>query len=591
MKSLMLVFLGKRVDIVFLEWFSYIQRKTMAVIRTSNSRGQSLAPSFVIDSFPFRPGERLDVAVLDIAEDRVIDWPMVYILANEHSAYVGQTTSIANRMDQHGASAEKRDFTTASVIYHDEFNMSVITDYEHRLIGLLHADGKYRLTNKNKGMTDSNYFSKRQYADMFEALWDELRRLELAVHSIDEIEESEVFRYSPYKGLTPDQRVALDKILAAIDNGFEDAKPIVIEGMPGTGKTILAIYLLKALRDDPRYAKLNLRLVEPVTSLRNTLRKTLQGVNGIGPDDVIGPADLAKLKYGYVEGKEKCFDILLVDEAHRLKQRKNLGTQFGNYDSVNQQLRLPKDSTQMDWILEQAKLPIFFYDPLQVVGPSCLDGQQISQALGDALKDSISLDSQMRVKGGRGYLEFIQAILKGKHPAPRSFDGYSIVLYEDFRDFVESFDRTFMKHSMSRMVAGYAWKWKTKRSSDPDLFDIEIDGIGLRWNCTYDNWVGRGAEDSRIAHEVGCIHSIQGYDLSHAFVLIGDDIVFDPKTGQLKANRSSYFDRNGYATASEEELTQYIKNIYYVLLTRGIYGTHIYVVNPELRRYLRQFLL
>ncbi len=559
----------------------------MTVIQTSASGGQPLGSPFVIDSFPFKPREHLDVAVLDIAEDRIIDWPMVYILANEHSAYVGQTTSVANRMDQHGASEEKRDFTMANVIYHDEFNMSVITDYEHRLIGLLHADGKYRLTNKNEGMTDSNYFSKKQYADMFEDLWDELRRLELAVHSIDEIEESEVFKYSPYKGLTPDQRVALDKILAAIDNGFENAEPIVIEGMPGTGKTILAIYLLKALRDDPRYTSLNLRLVEPVTSLRNTLRKTLHGVSGIGPDDVIGPADLVKPKYGYEQGKRKCFDILLVDEAHRLKQRKNLGTQFGNYDRVNQQLGLPKEATQMDWILDQAKLPIFFYDPLQVVVPSCLSGQQISQALGNALQDSISLDSQMRVKGGKDYLEFIRAILEGENPVPRSFDGYDVVLHEDFRGFVESFDRALIEHSMSRMIAGYAWKWKTKGSSDPELCDIEIDGIGLRWNCTYDNWVGRGAEDPQIAHEVGCIHSIQGYDLSNAFVIIGDDIVFNPKTGQLEANRSSYFDRNGYAATTQEELTRYIKNIYYVLLTRGIYGTHIYVVNPELRKYLR----
>lgn len=85
----------------------------------------------------------------------------------------------------------------------------------------MHADGRYKLTNKNDGMTDTNYFSKETYTTMFEELWEELRRLELADHTIAEIEESEVFKYSPFKGLTTDQRVALDKILSAIDVGLE----------------------------------------------------------------------------------------------------------------------------------------------------------------------------------------------------------------------------------------------------------------------------------------------------------------------------------------------------------------------------------
>ena len=102
-------------------------------------------------------------------------------------------------------------------------------------------------------MTDTNYFSKAQYAEMFKALWEELRVLEPADHTLDEIEESEVFKYSPFKSLTVDQSVALDSIYLSIRNGLDSAKPIVVEGMPGTGKMILAIYLLKMLKDDPVY--------------------------------------------------------------------------------------------------------------------------------------------------------------------------------------------------------------------------------------------------------------------------------------------------------------------------------------------------
>lgn len=559
-----------------------------AVIETTSNADTPKGAPFYVDSFPFTYGQKVDCTMLDLDEGKILDWPMLYILANEDSAYVGQTTSIATRMNQHGANEEKRDFTTANVIYNEEFNSSVVTDYEHRLIGLMQADGKYSLTNKNEGMTRSNYFSKAAYEKMFEDLWRELRRLELVDHSISQLEESEVFKYSPYKGLTPDQKVALDKIMEAVESRSTDSSHVVVEGMPGTGKTVLAVFLLKMLKDKPEFKDWNIRILEPVTSLRNTLRASLKNVTGLSPNDIIGPADLAKEAFGFSSGDQKGFDIVLVDEAHRLKRRVNLGTQFGNYDKVNQKLGLSKEDTQLDWVLSQAKVAVFFYDPLQNVGPSCV-GQELVKEKLLASCDPITLDSQMRVKGGKAYLKYVSDVLEGRNPSKRKFEGYDLQLHEDFGEFCQSFEAVLSEHSLSRMIAGYAWEWKTKGKSAPGVFDIVCDGVGRRWNCTYDNWVGKGAADSDIAREVGCIHSIQGYDLSHAFVIIGNDIMLDEEHGVLAANKGSYFDRNGKATATQEELTQYIKNIYYVLLTRGIYGTHVYVADPKLREYFKKY--
>lgn len=80
---------------------------------------------------------------------------------------------------------------------------------------------------------------------------------------------------------------------------------------------------------------MNIRIIEPVTSLRNTLRMSLANVSGLEPSDIIAPTDLVKPSMGYQPGKGKCFDIVLVDESHKLKRRVNLGTQFGNYDKVS----------------------------------------------------------------------------------------------------------------------------------------------------------------------------------------------------------------------------------------------------------------
>jgi GIY-YIG catalytic domain-containing protein len=542
---------------------------------------------FTIDRCRFTPTQGIEVSSLKIDDDKIQNWPMVYILANndsrQKSAYVGETTSVSERMLQHSKSPEKGLFTSVNIIFNQEFNQSVIKDYENRLIGLMAADGVYKLTNKNEGHSNLNYFSKEKYGSMFDSLWEDLRRMELADKTISEIEESEVFKYSPYKSLSVDQRVALSKIYLEIESDLSKAKPIVVQGMPGTGKTILAIYLLKALRDDEKFKDLNIKIVEPMTSLRNTLKESLKGVSGLNKMDVIGPYDLANPDFGYSSEVEKPFDILLIDESHRLTARRGI-TNYKNYDEVNKKLGLSKESTQLDWVLKLAKLPIFFYDASQSIKPADIDSNSFEERLGDALKHPIRLDNQMRVLGGTEYLNYISDILNDKYPVRRTFNNYEFVLHDSIDDFTDSFEQKLSEHNLTRMLAGYAWDWKTKGkqvSSSPK--DIVIGDKSFRWNSKSDNWVGKGVTNPMYAQEVGCVHTTQGYDLSYAYVIIGPDLKFDSLTGKLVGDKDHYFDKKGKGGATDEQLTQYIKNIYYVLLTRGIYGTHVYVVDDELR--------
>ena len=90
--------------------------------------------------------------------------------------------------------------------------------------------------------------------------------------------------------------------------------------------------------------------------------------------------------------------------------------------------------------------------------------------------------------------------------------------------------------------------------------------------------------------QVGCIHSIQGYDLNYGFVIIGEDIKYAEEKGGVYTDRKGYKDKYGKQQTSDEELERYIKNIYYVLLTRGIKGTYIYVCNKELREYFAKYI-
>jgi DUF2075 family protein len=144
---------------------------------------------------------------------------------------------------------------------------------------------------------------------------------------------------------------------------------------------------------------------------------------------------------------------------------------------------------------------------------------------------------------------------------------------------------------LSRILAGYAWKWISKK--DPTKPDIEIEGLKLFWNQTDKDWIN--SKNSEL--EVGSIHTIQGYDLNYAGVVIGNDIGFDPASSRIVFRRDNYFDSKGTLNNlvqgivySDDDILQYIVNIYRVLLTRGIKGTYIYVHDPELRKILEKRL-
>lgn len=576
----------------------------MRIVTSNTSARRPKGSEFLIETLPWGPSRSssrrgIGQAIINakIEEDKIVDWPMVYILTNDNEAYVGQTKSALHRMDQHGANPEKKAFEDATLIYCDEFNMSVITSYEHRLIQLMSAEGIYQLTNKNDGMQDGNYFSKEEYDLMFNDLWDDLRAhglpngKKLARKTIPEIEESELFKYSPFKSLNQQQEDALDRILDAIRDRTDNPGPVVVEGMPGTGKTVLAVYLLKMLKEMDEFKDANIRLVEPVPSLRKTLQRVLKTVGGLKAEDVIGPGDVAKSKFGFSKGKEKCFDVLLVDEAHRLKQYRNIVNR-GQFKKTSEILGLDYQTcTEVDWLLSQGTIPVFFYDPLQTVKPSSPSEAQFLSAIGKAAEKPISLTEQMRCGGGREYLDYVRDIIWGQEPEHRRFESYTFELHDSFSEFIGLFEQTLPTNNLTRLIAGFAWPWATKGKTGvpPVVYDIEIEGCRLKWNCVQEGWVDKGFKDPSVAREVGCIHTIQGYDLSNAFVIIGPDFKLDGATGKPTVERSSYFDSNGKNGTQDDELLSYLRNIYYVLLTRGIESTHVYVCDEALRDYFRQF--
>ncbi len=516
----------------------------------------------------FRNGEYPSDSYLD-------NWPMLYILENGKKAYIGESSHVKTRMTQHATSEEKKIFDTVHFIYSKMFNQSVTFDYESKLIQYIAADQMFQVTNKNAGIADKQYYRKEEYDEDFEKLWRRLQQKKLVRHSLEEIQNSDLFKYSPYKELNDCQRQSVDEILEQLEN--EDTNLVVVNGMPGSGKTIVAVYLMKYLADSEKFRDKEIGFVVPQTSLRKTMKEIFRSVYGLKPSQVLSPSDVVKKKY----------DILVVDETHRLHQYKNI-SYMGSFKENCRKLGLTTDADELDWVLLQSDCAILFYDRDQVVGPSGIDEDRFREKIQKEADEEkritayFNLITEMRVLGGNDYIDFVKSLLNGICTEKYSSDQYELGLYNDFAAFQRDMYQKEMEYSLTQMVAGYAWPWISKK--DPGLKDIEIQGIRRKWNHCTEGWVNT----PEAIDEVGCIHSIQGYDLNYAFVILGRDIGYED--GRIVIHPENYYDKNGKRSASDAELYEYIRHVYYVLMTRGIRGTYLYVCDDGLREYFGRFM-
>lgn len=523
------------------------------------------------------------------------NWPLVYFLDDDTKriAYVGESTDASSRMRSHLANSERKKLNRLTVIGSNRFNKSATLDIESKLIQFISADGRYKLQNGNGGLRGHNYYQQSEYERLFELIWEELLENGLAKHSLEEIKNSNLFKYSPYKTLTAEQRNAVFNILEQIVEGGN--KTIFTEGSAGTGKTIIATYLmmllsspLPALEENEdaktftpreydllksfftRFQNASIALVVPMTSLRETLKRVFRDIPNLKASMVIGPSDLKKKKY----------DLVLVDEAHRLAQRRNIPN-YGSFDSTNTALGFGKEGTQLDWVLKQSNHHVLLYDSAQSVKPSDIPKDRF-----DALKwpsNTIRLKTQMRVSAGVDYLTFVDDLLNCRPTAANSIpNDYDLRFYESFTDLNEDLQKQEVRHGLCRRVAGYAWPWKSKK--DKTAKDIELEGQQFQWNMEASDWIN----SKNAPQEIGCIHTTQGYDLNYAGVIFGHEITYNKQLDRIEILAENYFDANGKKGVKDpEKLKEYIVNIYKTVMHRGIRGCYVYVCDPALRAYFK----
>ena len=568
--------------------------------------------NFRIERLPFDGGA---LSAWSKTDARHNNWPVVYTISADNEIYVGETLNALNRLNQHLSSPSRADLNKVRIVFNDRFNKSVCLDLESHLIRYFHADGHFRVQNRNYGITDADYFERDKYRAEFDELFAELLDEGLLTRTIPDIVNSNLFKYSPFKALNQDQASAVDEVLEIFFKDLEvgRGRSLVVQGDPGTGKTIVAIYIMKLLMDiaksepdelldrdtmfanffDADYRELlkdfRVAMVIPQQSLRKTVQSVFAQTPGLSRSMVLNPFEVGE--------SAEAYDLLIVDEAHRLGQRSNQPSAALNSKFTNINLAIfgedRDEITQLDWIRAQSRHQIYLIDSAQSVKPADVPKKVLDELSAAAQEEAsfFRLASQMRINGGNDYVDYVAELLSGEEVQQKNFGTYDFRFFTSAHDMREEILKRDHEHGLSRLLAGYAWPWNSKK--DPDLHDIELEGMKLFWNRTATDWIN--SETS--PEEVGSIHTVQGYDLNYAGVIIGPDLGYDPTTGKIVFHRENYHDKKGKEnnprlgiTYSDEDLLDYVVNIYRVLMTRGIRGTYVYVCDRKLRNHLEEML-
>lgn len=551
-------------------------------------------------------------------------WPIVYILLNKEKMYIGQTNDIIKRMESHKKYKFNEKFERVLLIYSNLFNQSAIYDIESRLIKYISADSKknINITNQKINQSDFKYFQKDKYnKDIFYKIWQELMRKKIVNDNIDIIENKSIFKYSPFTSFSKQQLEIIKNIIDTVsiiiekdysikakilesleknnsiydmEQNYDDILNLlthqerilqnqesvsIIKGGPGTGKTLLAVKIIYELKKN---YKINGKIgfCVPQSSNYKETKKLLKSLKLLEKNldvKVIKPSEIHKNK----------LDILIIDEAHRLRHW---------YPKIANVSRHIKEKSELYQAVENSKHLILMYDFNQSVRPSDVNFENEIKNLKEIFKNkfwktSMKLDIQFRVQSTTDFPGFIKKLLQieeGSKIEPFNDERYDIQIFNSIEKMHNEIKKRNEEIGLARMVSGYYVKWISK--TNEKLFDFENEGYKIKWNTKYENWLN----SPEAINEVGCIHTIQGHDLNYVGVIIGDDLKYNSCEKKLYVDKKNFYDDKAVpikgSENEEDYLLRYVKNAYYVLLTRGIKGLYLYIKNPELEKYIREKL-
>jgi DUF2075 family protein/SOS-response transcriptional repressor LexA len=351
---------------------------------------------------------------------------------------------------------------------------------------------------------------------------------------------------------------------------------LIVEGGPGTGKSVVAVNLLVELTRRDLVAQYVSRNAAPrevfASRLAGSFRK-----NRI--------SNLFKGSGSHTDTAPKTFDALLIDEAHRLNEKSGL---YGNLGE-----------NQIKELIGASRLSVFFLDEDQRVTLKDIGSAEEIRGWAQhhgADVHNMVLESQFRCGGSDGFIAFLDHALQIRDTANTtiSSDEYDFQVFDDPGALHATIRERNRIRNKARMVAGYCWDWRSKKTASATDITIPAHDYSARWNLATDGslWIIA----ARSVEEVGCIHTCQGLEVDYIGVIIGSDLIVRDGKVITDATKRSRMDSSvkGYKTLLRKSPDQaqalagrIIRNTYRTLMTRGQKGCYIYCIDPETNAYFK----
>ncbi|NCD07516.1 MAG: DUF2075 domain-containing protein [Spirochaetia bacterium] len=377
-----------------------------------------------------------------------------------------------------------------------------------------------------------------------------------------------------------DQKIVFETAVTLAKKSSSNNKNVlIVDGGPGTGKSVVAVNLLVELTK----MGLNSQYVTKNAAPRNVYESKLAGT--------LKKTEISNLFSGsgsFIGVEKGIFDAIIVDEAHRLNEKSGMFSNLGE--------------NQIKEIIESSKFSVFFIDEDQKV--TWKDIGTKGEILKWSNKNSanitnLSLSSQFRCNGSDGYLAWLDNVLQIKETTNVVFDSddYDLKFFDSPNDLKNEIFEKNKINNKARLVAGYCWDWVSKKNKTlSDIIIPEYD-FAMRWNLASDGnlWI----ISSESVNEIGCIHTCQGLELDYVGVIIGDDlivrdgkIITNPdKRAKTDASLKGY--KKLYKEDPERAINKadlIIKNTYRTLMTRGMKGCYVYCTDKETQEYFLNLL-
>ncbi len=382
-------------------------------------------------------------------------------------------------------------------------------------------------------------------------------------------------RGTPVFDLLDEQAVCFDMCIRTMLQCLKDQKKrtILIQGGPGTGKSVLAVNLLMHYITSTCNAAYVTKNSAPRQAFLSILSQNKA-------ENIAEISQLFRSPFGLSQVPANSYDCLIVDEAHRLVKK-----MYGDWHGEN----------QVKECIQASLLTVFMLDEDQAVTTKDIGSvQEITRwcmELGSTIimREETKLTSQFRCNGSDAYIQFIDNLLQRNQErisVPLSELNYDFRVFDDASTMRAALREKNAIDNKARMVAGYCYDWDVKNHrGDVDI--VLPGGFQAKWNLANDKiW----AINPKSFEEVGCIHTAQGLEFDYVGVLIGKDLTYDKSTCRVMTDKTAISrddNSSGIRTASDADARRLILNTYKTLLTRGQKGCYVYCEDEALRDYLK----